>query len=435
MDKSDSQAEGETDVKYEENVLESEEEEEDFGSDEDDDDSDDDVNDDDDDNSDDDDDDNDDDDDEEDDDDDEIDEGDEAVLEASDSDGTDDTERCPICLNRFKDQDIGTPESCDHMFCLECIQEWSKNVNTCPSDRLVFKLILCKHGVDDVIYKKISVEDKNVMAEEEEANEEPTYCEVCNECNREDRLLLCDGCDLGYHLECLNPPLDTVPVDEWFCPACARREGIVAERDSDYIPGGRQRWRRQIPRTLVMERVRSAIEEIRVRRTRNLTRLISSDEDDDDGEEATSNMDAATPSTSSAPKPSPKKRKTPAKRKIKRRYRKRKTKRKSTAKKKTTKTTPKKTPVKRKTKRKRKAGRKKKRGKRVKRLARTAKPPTVTTVKSRIAGALGISSPPPGCTIPVQKKTDKSTDLRRPDLSGTSFSIFGDKEELNFFEE
>jgi PHD and RING finger domain-containing protein 1 len=50
------------------------------------------------------------------------------VLEASDSDG-EGGERCPICLNRFKDQDVGTPECCDHVFCLECINEWSMVCN------------------------------------------------------------------------------------------------------------------------------------------------------------------------------------------------------------------------------------------------------------------------------------------------------------------
>ena len=46
----------------------------------------------------------------------------EAVL--SESDG--ESEKCPICLARIGEQDIGTPESCDHDFCLECIQEWAK---------------------------------------------------------------------------------------------------------------------------------------------------------------------------------------------------------------------------------------------------------------------------------------------------------------------
>ena len=24
-----------------------------------------------------------------------------------------------------------------------------------------------------------------------------------------------------YHCECLSPPLEHVPVEEWFCPECA----------------------------------------------------------------------------------------------------------------------------------------------------------------------------------------------------------------------
>lgn len=39
-------------------------------------------------------------------------------------------------------------------------------------------------------------------------------------------MLLCDGCDLGYHLECLDPPMDTVPVEEWFCPDCVLSNSV-----------------------------------------------------------------------------------------------------------------------------------------------------------------------------------------------------------------
>lgn len=37
-----------------------------------------------------------------------------------------DSENCPICLNTFRDQAVGTPENCSHYFCLDCIVEWSK---------------------------------------------------------------------------------------------------------------------------------------------------------------------------------------------------------------------------------------------------------------------------------------------------------------------
>ena len=50
----------------------------------------------------------------------------ENVTVSDDDSGDEDAERCAVCLSRFKGQDVGTPESCDHVFCLECIQEWSR---------------------------------------------------------------------------------------------------------------------------------------------------------------------------------------------------------------------------------------------------------------------------------------------------------------------
>lgn len=54
------------------------------------------------------------------------------------------SDKCSICLLRFKDQQVGTPETCEHIFCLDCITEWSKNVNTCPVDRIIFNKIIVK---------------------------------------------------------------------------------------------------------------------------------------------------------------------------------------------------------------------------------------------------------------------------------------------------
>lgn len=64
---------------------------------------------------------------EDDDDDVEIVAGPQGSLEASGAfNSDDDAESCPICLNAFRDQAVGTPQSCAHYFCLDCIVEWSK---------------------------------------------------------------------------------------------------------------------------------------------------------------------------------------------------------------------------------------------------------------------------------------------------------------------
>jgi len=45
-------------------------------------------------------------------------------------------------------------------------------------------------------------------------------CQVCQSPYDEDKMLLCDKCNAGWHLDCLNPPLATVPSGRWECPIC-----------------------------------------------------------------------------------------------------------------------------------------------------------------------------------------------------------------------
>lgn len=44
--------------------------------------------------------------------------------------------------------------------------------------------------------------------------------DCCNVCHRSGELLMCDVCSLVYHLQCLDPPLTSVPVGLWSCPKC-----------------------------------------------------------------------------------------------------------------------------------------------------------------------------------------------------------------------
>ncbi|KAL3138929.1 hypothetical protein ABBQ32_14197 [Trebouxia sp. C0010 RCD-2024] len=56
---------------------------------------------------------------------------------------------------------------------------------------------------------------------------EDTACEVCSSAEDADHMLLCDKCNRGYHVDCLVPPMASIPPGEWFCQKCeAKRTRI-----------------------------------------------------------------------------------------------------------------------------------------------------------------------------------------------------------------
>ena len=48
----------------------------------------------------------------------------------------------------------------------------------------------------------------------------PIACIACGRDDEDHKMLLCDGCDKGYHTHCLVPKLSVVPDAEWFCYEC-----------------------------------------------------------------------------------------------------------------------------------------------------------------------------------------------------------------------
>ena len=46
-------------------------------------------------------------------------------------------------------------------------------------------------------------------------------CKICRRRKRDSEpLLLCDDCNLGFHMHCLRPALTAVPEGSWSCVAC-----------------------------------------------------------------------------------------------------------------------------------------------------------------------------------------------------------------------
>lgn len=192
-----------------------------------------------------------------------------AAADCSSDSSDDAMEKCPICLHSFREQEIGTPNVCEHNYCAPCIDEWSRNVQTCPIDRKPFTQIRVRASIEngDVI-RTIEV---HADSAEPKTDMDVTRCEICNLADREDTMLLCDGCDQGYHMDCLIPPLAEIPEGSWYCDNCfcsdTSEEDInqlIEEMEMEVgIPETRLRVRRvdvpRITRTRQSERIRATI--------------------------------------------------------------------------------------------------------------------------------------------------------------------------------
>lgn len=64
-----------------------------------------------------------------------------------------------------------------------------------------------------------------------------TVCEGCGQKHDESRLILCDDCDISYHIYCMDPPLDIVPHGTWKCKWCA-----ICQKCGTNTPGTNCTW-------------------------------------------------------------------------------------------------------------------------------------------------------------------------------------------------
>ncbi|NXC87955.1 UHRF1 ligase, partial [Cercotrichas coryphoeus] len=45
-------------------------------------------------------------------------------------------------------------------------------------------------------------------------------CHICGGKQDPDKQLMCDECDMAFHIYCLSPPLSRIPDEDWYCPEC-----------------------------------------------------------------------------------------------------------------------------------------------------------------------------------------------------------------------
>ncbi len=45
-------------------------------------------------------------------------------------------------------------------------------------------------------------------------------CMLCGSRGGAAHMLVCDKCPRGWHMACMIPPMDVVPIGRWVCPRC-----------------------------------------------------------------------------------------------------------------------------------------------------------------------------------------------------------------------
>lgn len=60
-------------------------------------------------------------------------------------------------------------------------------------------------------------------------------CRVCRHKGLGTMLILCDDCNLAYHLQCLRPALSEVPEGHWSCPLCKVTKSSRSEEEYNWV--------------------------------------------------------------------------------------------------------------------------------------------------------------------------------------------------------
>uniref|UniRef100_J3MPL8 PHD-type domain-containing protein n=2 Tax=Oryza brachyantha TaxID=4533 RepID=J3MPL8_ORYBR len=113
-----------------------------------------------------------------------------------------------------------------------------KHCGTCEDDDKRF--MVCGHPYCVYKFYHIRCLKTSQLAIEQQKKLGCWYCPscLCRGCFQDkddDQIVMCDGCDEGYHIYCMRPARNTIPKGKWYCTFCKMRrakEGMHKYEDS-----------------------------------------------------------------------------------------------------------------------------------------------------------------------------------------------------------
>ncbi|XP_030764884.1 bromodomain adjacent to zinc finger domain protein 2B-like isoform X3 [Sitophilus oryzae] len=116
---------------------------------------------------------------------------------------------------------------------------WREAVNRASTSA---QLAMCLYSLessiawDKSIMKAVSEPAEFSIQNARKYNSKLSNCQFCHSGDNEDKLLLCDSCDRGYHTYCFKPKMENIPEGDWYCHECMNK----ATGDRNCIVCGRK---------------------------------------------------------------------------------------------------------------------------------------------------------------------------------------------------
>ena len=105
----------------------------------------------------------------------------------------DDSQKCCICLEIPTSDTLAKLDSCDHLYCFKCIEQWSERENSCPQCKARFTQI---ELVNKVLPKKGEPEEENVTVKKVKERDQSSdfmqpFHQIFGKCNSNVSLSVC----------------------------------------------------------------------------------------------------------------------------------------------------------------------------------------------------------------------------------------------------
>lgn len=102
--------------------------------------------------------------------------------------------------------------------------------------------------IEDAEGAALPLKRARTARKEDEDIEDDTDDHACQKCGKTDHpewILLCDGCDNGWHCSCLRPALFIIPEGDWFCPPC-QHNSLVKQLEDKLVEYDKKMAKREI---------------------------------------------------------------------------------------------------------------------------------------------------------------------------------------------